>query len=345
MRITFLGAANFKMASYRYRILMPAKELMALGVDCSVMTSYDGLNSDIFVFSKHFSPDKDQAAVKKIKSPGFMAANQIAIVADDRLDPKIVFDVCDDHFDSDKFGSHYRYMCKEADLIIASTDRMAEIIKAKTGRESVVIPDPYEFPERKFRYKWPQWNPEKALWFGHGSNFTQLHRVWDDLKGWMLMIITDGIELTDLTQAKPFPTIKWNHENMMDGFSQSDVVVLPNAGMECHKGANRMLESIRQGVFVVAEPHPEYNKFKEWMYIGDIGKGLKWIHSNKEDIQPRMEKAQKFVSDNFHPQTIGKMWKNALDSIWDQEHKTGQDGSTLMASQAEEQTSQILPTT
>jgi hypothetical protein len=341
MRVSFVGSAFFKMASYRYRALIPCKEMQQLGIDCSIMTAYDGLNSDVFVFSKHFSMDKDQEAVKKIKDPGFMAANQIAVVADDGPPPKVVFDVCDDHFDSEKYGQHYHWMCEHADGVIAATNRMAEIIKEKTGRDAIVINDPYEYPEREPRYRWEQDEPTKVLWFGHASNFKHLHRVWNHLNGHMVMIISDGIELE--SEGKPFPIIPWSHENMMDGLSQSDVVILPNAGMECHKGANRMIESIRQGVFVIAEPHPEYNRFKEWMYIGDIGEGLAWTKSNKSLMKERIVNAQRFVSDNYHPQTIGKTWKKALNSIWDVESKNGQDGSTLTDSMAGVSTHPILP--
>jgi hypothetical protein len=345
MRVTFLGSAAFKLASYRYRILMPCKEMMAQGVDCQIVTSYDGLNADVFVFSKHWHPDKDQAAVTQIQAPGFMAANQVSVVADDRPDPKVVYDVCDDHFDHPKYGPHYHFMCQKADLIIASTDRMQEIIKEKTGLDSTVINDPFEYPELKVRHKWEQWDARKILWYGHASNFEHLHRVWDDLRGYQLMAITDGITLEDTVADQPFPVVSWSHENMMDGFRQADIVVIPNEGELSPKGANRMIEAIRQGVFVVAEPQPEYNKFKEWMYIGDIGKGLEWVQSNKKCIRERIEQAQKFVSSKYHPQTIGKMWTSALSSTWGVEHKNGQAGSTSMPLTEVEQTAQILPQT
>ena len=332
MRVSFVGSAFFKNASYRYRTLMPAKALQAAKIDCSIVTSYDGLNADVFVFSKHWSPEKDKAAVEQIKSPGFLASNQIAVVAEDRPAPKVVFDVCDDHFDHPQLQEHYVWMCENADLVVASTDRMKEIIWDATGVHAVVINDAYEFPELPPRHKWEQWDVTNVLWYGHPTNFESLHRVWDKINGYNLMIITSGIELEDTTAHKPFPVVPWNHENMMDGFRQADVVIIPTGerGYESHKGANRMLEAIRQGVFVVAEPHPEYNKFKEWMYIGDIGKGLEWVQSNKQSIKERVQSAQKFVSSNYHPQTLGQKWIKALSSIWGAGSNGGPDGSTSM---------------
>tara|TARA_R110000737_G_scaffold349503_1_gene385855 strand:- start:266 stop:1312 length:1047 start_codon:yes stop_codon:yes gene_type:complete len=345
MKVSFVGSASFKMASYRYRVLMPAKALMANNIDCNVVTSHDGLNADIFVFSKHFDPDKDQAAVKQIKAPGFLAANQISMTVEDKPASKVVYDVCDDHFNNPKLGSHYHWMCRNADLVIASTDKMKEIIKKNTGIDSIVINDPYEYPEVKPRHNWEQNDPTRVLWYGHPSNFKHLYRVWDDIIGYQLMVITSDIELADKASGKAFPIIPWNHENMMDGFKQAHIVVLPTGenGHNSHKGANRILEAIRQGVFVVAEPHPEYNKFKEWMYIGDIRKGLEWTRSNKGSIKERIEKAQKFVSDNYHPQTIGMMWKNALNSIWEVEPRIGQDGSTSTNMKGEDRIIPILP--
>jgi hypothetical protein len=347
VRVSFIAPANFKMASYRYRVLMPTKALTEAKVDCSIVTSYDGLNADVFVFSKHWDPVKEQAAVEQIKTPGFMAGNTIATVAVDRPDPKVVFDVCDDHFEHLKVGPHYHWMCENADLIIASTSRMQEIIFDHTRKESVVINDSYEFPEHKPRHKWEQWNPENVLWYGHPSNFEHLHAVWDDLRGYNLMLITGGIELQDTVANKPFPIVPWNHENMMDGFKNSDVVVLPTGaeGYMSHKGANRMIEAIRQGVFVVAEPNPEYDKFKEWMYIGDIRKGLEWIQSNKKCIAERICKAQKFVSDNYHPQIIGQKWIKELSSIWGVDGKNGQAGSTSTSMTEADRIVQMLPGT
>jgi hypothetical protein len=350
MRVSFVGSAMFMHASYRYRTLMPARALQEAKVECAIVTSYDGLNADVFVFSKHWTPDKDRAAIEQIKTPGFMAGNQIAVVAEDRPDPKVVFDVCDDHFDHPQLGDHYRWMCTHADLVVASTDRMRKIILEKVAwnapsPEVVVINDAYEFPELAPRHRWEQWTPENVLWYGHPTNFEHLHRVWNQLKGYNLMVITNGIELTDTVAGKDFPVVPWNHENMMDGFKQSDIVVIPTGdeGYKSHKGANRMLEAIRQGVFVVAEPHPEYNKFKEWMYIGDIGKGLAWVQSNKKYIKGRIESAQKFVSSNYHPQIIGKKWIKALSSIWGAESNDGPDGPTSMASVEAEQTATISP--
>ena len=76
-----------------------------------------------------------------------------------------------------------------------------------------------------------------------------------------------------------------------------------------------MIESIRQGVFVVAEPMPAYEEFKEWMYIGNIKEGLRWVKENKQSLQKRIEDAQDYVRKKFAPEVIAEQWQSSLQRI------------------------------
>jgi hypothetical protein len=133
LKVTFRHPGE-KLASSRYRAIIPAQELRRLGVE-------EG--SDWLVIGKH-GWDWQEA------TSGYT---------------KVCFDVCDDHFDH--IHSYYEN-CKRADLVTCNSLEMVRVIKEKTGVEAVFIPDPYEQPEKKPRIH------DRILWFGHASNIGDL---------------------------------------------------------------------------------------------------------------------------------------------------------------------------
>jgi hypothetical protein len=92
---------------------------------------------------------------------------------------------------------------------------------------------------------------------------------------------------------------------MLDEFAQADIVVIPATAL--YKSANRAIEAIRQGCYVVAEPHPALEGFP--IYIGNIKEGIEW--TTQQDMNELISKAQKFVMEEFSPATLIDRWKIA----------------------------------
>jgi hypothetical protein len=92
---------------------------------------------------------------------------------------------------------------------------------------------------------------------------------------------------------------------MLEEFARADIVVIPATAP--YKSANRAIEAIRQGCFVVAEPHPALEGFP--IYIGNIKEGIEW--TKQQDMTALITKAQKFVMAEFTPQTLIDKWKTA----------------------------------
>ena len=196
----------------------------------------------------------------------------------------VVVDFCDDHFD----WLHYQEALRLADAVTCSTTEMAKRIK-DLGRDATVISDPYEYPEMP-----PHCNGVNLLWYGHHVNRESLQRILPDLQGYPLRVVSnfDG-------------AIPWSKETMLEEFARADIVVIPATAP--YKSANRAIEAIRQGCFVVAEPHPALEGFP--IYIGNIKEGIEW--TKQQNMNELVSKAQKFVTAEFSPQTLIDKWKSA----------------------------------
>jgi hypothetical protein len=206
----------------------------------------------------------------------------------------VCFDVCDDHF-GDQFGEHYRDACRRADLVTCNSAEMRRVILEETGRNAFMIPDPYEQREEEARVS------DHLLWFGHASNLRDL-KPWLDRIG-PLEIVTNLERVPGVTQ--------WSMSSMDAAFSRAGLVVIPT-GKSMAKSGNRAIESIRRGLFVVAGPLPAYSDLG--IYIGDIGDGVDWALTHREEVVRRIKEAQRYVASEYSIERIGKLWMQALSS-------------------------------
>lgn len=200
----------------------------------------------------------------------------------------IVADFCDDHFD----WMHYQEAFRLADAITCPTEKMAERIR-ELGRTATVIPDPYEYPEEA-----PHCHGVNLLWFGHQGNRSSLQRILPELEGYPLRIVSNFIG-----------AIPWSPHTMIREFRTADIVVIPFTDEK--KSANRAMESIRQGCFVVAEPHPALNDIPG-IWIGNIKEGIEWTRQHPSEASQRLSLAQSYVTEKYSPSTVTAMWKTAI---------------------------------
>jgi hypothetical protein len=255
MQVTFAFLSP-EIASSRMRAEIPQQELAKLGIQ---------KGTDILVYGKHVIPMR---IVTKFK--------------------KHVYDICDDHFHTE-MEDYYREHAKKADMITVNSQAMAEIVLAETGRNAVVIPDPYESEEQPSGYG------QGVLWYGHQSN---------------LKTIEPYLDCVDMVLTYP----DWTRDKQIEALKCCAVVVIP---MDSRKGksANRLIEAVRNGRFVVAGELPAHDEFKEFMWIGDIREGLAWAKSHPSECIDRIKACQDHIRGKYSPERIGQMWLEALKSI------------------------------
>ena len=296
MKINFITVSNNMTASYRYHNEIPARVLGRLGHYVTISPFPLTWDCDVVVFSKHFNHG-DICYLEWCKSKGI----------------KTVFHVCDHHFNTSE-EQHYRTMIEGADVVVSSTEELASVIKIETGRNATVIYDPYEFDETE-----PEFNPEgplKLLWFGHPTNLKALFDNWKAVEGHSVMIVSDpSVNGKIKLGGKPIPIVPYSKENLQKAMSQCDAVIIPSELGERQrtKSPNRLVESIRRGKFVIADPLPSYQDFDKWCLIGDIKEGLDFVLTQpRESITERISSAQRYIRENHSPEKIGKEWEAVI---------------------------------
>jgi uncharacterized Rossmann fold enzyme len=211
----------------------------------------------------------------------------------------VIVDFCDDHFTT----PHYRDLLRLADTVVCNTPVMQQTIAA-LGREALVIDDPYEYPEQA-----PHCQGAKLLWFGHALNrptldFPNLHCV-----------------------SNAPGDIPWSIETMRTECARADIVLIPETAP--YKSANRTIEAIRHGCFVVAEPHPSLTDIPG-IWIGDLQEGITWASTHWIEANARIRHSQIWVSQRFAPRIVAGAWSQCIrecPSTWGQVVAAGPIGS------------------
>jgi len=206
---------------------------------------------------------------------------------------KIVFDVCDDHL-SGTLRDYYLRHCENADYLTCNSEYMKQRLLEETGKVASVIPEPYEGEELK-----PSISPV-LFWFGHQSNLKDLARLELDYP------------VHVLTNAPGFT--QWTPENMKSLMGLSSIVIIPT-GKSMAKSENRMVEAIRGGHYVCAEPLPSYEPFSQFFELGDIPRHVEQALASPEESVKRILAAQDYIRDRYSPASIGKQWMEVLCSL------------------------------
>jgi hypothetical protein len=229
-------------------------------------------SADAHVFSKHWDAE-DRLRAQESYCP--------------------VFDLCDDWFGREH-DAHYRAMCDYCHVVVSSR-RLGERVLEETHRLTTYIPEPYELPEGIIRE--PNENP-KVLWFGHSSNLPTLAPYLD---------IPNLFVCTNATGRGVVP---YTTDNLRRCLEYCDLVILPQD--KDWKSANRMVEAIRAGRFVVGSDIPGYRGFHQ--YLGDIRGGLEWVSRNSGNIMPRIISGRDAIT-SFSPERVGEMWFDFISAV------------------------------
>lgn len=207
---------------------------------------------------------------------------------------RVVVDFCDDHFPL----LHYQTALKIADAVTCPTEAMAELIlnHERFPRKATVIPDPWEYPLYPAHFA-----GMRLLWYGHEVNKKSLQRIMPDLEGYALRVVSNF-----------GGAIPWSHATMLMEFANADIVVMPASDQ--YKSANRTVEALRQGCFIIAEPHPAILDIPG-IWIGNIKEGLEWVKQQSMcEMNRRITSAQTYVTEKYSPKTWGATWRSVTRS-------------------------------
>jgi len=260
VKVTF-AVLDERIASSRLRAKIPQQELAKLGIK---------QGKDVLIYGKSVVTSEQARRFKYL-----------------------VYDVCDDHFDTPELKDYYRKHTAEADLVTCNSEVMRERIKAVSGRDAVVIKEPYESDEQT-----PSIGPY-LLWYGHMSNLVDLDRIADSLKHPILALSNHP------------DCAEWTPESFRAGISTPCIVIIPT-GKSLAKSENRMVEAIRNGKYVCAEHLPAYEPFNDFFPLGDIPAQIDWALGNPTEALAQVSKAQSYISKHYSPEKIGRDWLRVL---------------------------------
>jgi hypothetical protein len=308
------------LASARYRVLIPARQLAAAGHQLQVATlpaqgwpaSVLEMPCDVLVVSKSFHPPNEDLARA-------MAARGV----------KVVVDFCDDHFDHPQFGAHFRNLAALADTIVASSDAMAASVRRHAGREAVVITDPVEGPRGAPRFA-PGPLELRIAWFGHPSNLDGLAAKAAELRQLSATVpVRLSVVTTPLPQAQALVAalvqghesrlaarlVPWSLEATWQTLADTDLTwipVLDSAG-KAVKSPNRLLESLWAGRLVVADPVPAYLRFADLAPIGvDLPSAVGAALGDPARVERNLQEAQARIERDHSALACGQRWAAVL---------------------------------
>ncbi len=334
MNLHFICAGNVEMregkpysdlASARYRVLIPALELLKLGHEMQVFnTSAMGgqipeevLKCDVMIFSKSFTSVNTFVA-KEAKKRG----------------ARIVLDMCDNHFDlGPEVRDHVVELAKLSDGLVASTPAMAKAIMEHVGRAATVISDPFEGARDTAR---GVQDPQKLnlVWFGHSINVPSLieqlgplAEVGNERKIHLNVVTGDVQKLHQVfsqMKAMGLPlelsVTPWSLPNTFAALQASDAVLITTAGTPAFKAVkspNRVIEPLWAGRMVIANPLPAYEPFRGQAILCDsMADGIReFLKLTDEDVKGRIQKAQSYINQNHAPEVIGRQWGRVLEAL------------------------------
>ena len=300
----FSGSYKSKRASHRLRGDVTCQALVNQGYDAKVLTDWSEVdNTTIVVFLKRSEPHSIQRAKD--------------------LGAKTIYDLCDNKFEEKE---EYEPCCQLADLVSVNSVNMGISVKHHTGRDSIVMPDPYERPKLT-----PKFSPNKELkllWFGSQSSFKFLPvvEIWQRLekeivnyKYTMVSAKTDRL-LSKMSTRQSKGQIQginfskldmqqwsWDHQGKL--LTECDIVLMPvqtdNPRTDT-KSANRVIDSLISGRFVITTSLASYEEFAPYTWQGDYIEGIKWSLANPDQVIDRITKGQQYVEQNYSAKVLSK---------------------------------------
>ena len=300
----FSDAYKPKRASHRLRGEVTCQALADQGYNAKILTDWNDVDANtVVVFLKRSQPSSIQRAKD--------------------LGAKTIYDLCDNKFEEKE---EYEPCCRLADLVSVNSVQMGVSTKHHTGRDSIVMPDPFERPKLT-----PRFRPSrelKLLWFGSQSSFKFLPvvEIWQRLekeignyKYTMVSAKTDRLlSKMSLRQSKgqisginfsKLDMQEWTWEHQGKLLTECDIVLMPvqtdNPRTDT-KSANRLIDSLISGKFVITTALASYEEFAPYTWQSDYIEGILWALKNPTEVEERIRKGQEYTEQNYSARVLSK---------------------------------------
>ena len=304
-------------ASQRFRGLVPLKHM--LPTDGYIDKVEEATKDDIVIMSK------------AIEVKDFMYLKNKGI--------KFIFDICDNKWrmgkDRQKNTAIMNAGCLHANLITTTSGELKQKIFNETGKDSLIIDDPFERKIEEPRFK-PHEKNLNICYFGGRKSFWLVN--WEEVIAGLNYICGQlGVEYTlncitqkHLLASKkithhyypngPIIMYEWDYELQRELVSKSDFVLLPvpndNPLVFSYKSPNRVIDSIAQGRYVITTNGvTSYEQFGDFIGLGSLQKNIKWAIENPKDVISKIKEGQNYIQKYHSPQVIAKQWMSLRNKV------------------------------
>jgi hypothetical protein len=348
-------SASPLLASTRYRAMMPALGLEALGYQCTVtdgaLSPQELRAAHCVVFAKAIR-DRDRDLARNAHEAG----------------AAIAIDLCDFMFAPEyaagagpRFEANFREMAQWASAIVTTGPAMGEILRPYAPRTPLhFIPDQLETPAllAQVLKRWPaspqrigagaaSWlrrlvRPPSAkpsrqertiIWFGnHGSDHSAfgigaLSAVAPHLSAaakihsLKLLVVSNSREKFDrFFGSADFPTEyrEWSPDRIFADLDEADIclIPIPREAFAMAKSANRVALALSRGVAVVADDFPALAEFSQAVISGgDWAGGLKLYLEDESRRQADIAAGQAIIDRFCTPKAVARRWADLLEGI------------------------------
>lgn len=338
------------LASNRYRAILPARGLEALGTTVEFIDAarwrWDAAAArpEVVVLGK-LLPSGDADGYHRLSAQVLAAALQAL-----RDGVPVVADFNDDHFDDPVIGAHWRRLAKLASACLVGSDTMSATVRRHTERPIHTVGDPIGSPRgepRVFRksaggvvrllHSWVAKNRAarlKLAWYGNPMS-------WPALQRWMEPVASFAAEqpLVVWAVTRPSPAIDafvqdfnarhapnalmelvpWDEETQWAVVRDADVVLLPSDPLDTKKAvktANRLTDALHAGRYVVASPLPAYQPFAEFVCLtDDVAAGLRRYLDAPAAALTAIERGQGAAIATAGLPTVSAQWQRVFDEV------------------------------
>lgn len=332
-----------EIGSSRYRARIPAEGLRSEGADARVLTVEQALSDPASLGGPGVV-----VLQKLMPAEPYIARYQDLL---QRVDPacRLVFDLNDDHFHQPPFARFYEAARPRARGWVASTEQMARRLRTALGVRPELVPDPYEgeIAAPRAPLGWlagtmmaaldrvlkdgVQTAHIRLLWFGYPSNLGGLQDALEDLAAAAQVA---ALHIDCVTRREPAveewaaamntllaPRVQlqlhgWSPETMKQRLAACDLVIIPARLEEpgkLAKSANRLLEGLVAGKFVVAHPVPSYLEFQQHAWIGErLSEGIAWAAQHPREAVRRIRSGQRLAMEKYSPRAVARRWGEVL---------------------------------
>jgi len=240
---------------------------------------------------------------------------------------RVITAYCDWYFGADDQSKWFKREFDVSDDIVVQTIPMADEFRKYTGREPVIIEEPWEYPRKPVKFQ-PELPTIRLLWFGNQQNYHTIPSAIEslarlsDLKirlAVMSFTLPEEIEehfpngLPGNIKCSWFP---WSMSEQYKLMKQCDVIIIPSMDTPENriKGHNRLVEGINAGRAVVAYPLPQYKELRDYAILHeDMTSGLEQALANRQETIEKIRAGQSYIDTRFAPEVVAEKWRHLLD--------------------------------